>query len=137
MNPPCNQLSQHLLLLRHLLVETPPLLLQGQLLLLELFLIPARRQADRPQCHCTRPLTSQQDVAGSHTHTPLLGELPLPLALLLFLPLQLLPELLALAFVVLASPLVRLQQLGLVQRLQLVQLLFVFGNELLDLWFEA
>lgn len=71
------------------------------------------------------------------THTPLLGELPLPLALLLFLPLQLLPELLALAFVVLASPLVRLQQLGLVQRLQLVQLLFVFGNELLDLWLKA
>lgn len=73
----------------------------------------------------------------THAHTPLLGELPLPLALLLFLPLQLLPELLALAFVVLASPLVRLQQLGLVQRLQLVQLLFVFGNELLDLWLEA
>lgn len=98
------------------------------------------RQTDRAYCHCTRPLISKEGVAGfahtnTHTdaHTPLLSELPLPLALLLFLPLQLLPELLALAVVVLASLLVCLQQLCLVQGLQLVQLLFVFGNELLDL----
>lgn len=87
------------------------------------------RRTDKPYCRCSRPLVTLHSVAGS----PLPGELPLPLAQLLSFPLQLLPQLLALALVVLAGPLVRLQQLGLVQRLQLVQLLLVFGNELLDL----
>lgn len=69
--------------------------------------------------------------------SPLFGQLPLPLTLLLLLPLQLQPELLALADVPLCRPLVRLQQLGFVQRLQLLQLLLVFRNQLLDLRLQS
>ena len=61
------------------------------------------------------------DVTG----VPLLGELPLSLTLLLLLSLQLLAELLTLADVALGRPVVRLQQLRLVERPQLLQLLFV------------
>lgn len=103
---PCRQLSQPLFFISHLLVETPPLLLQGQLLLLKLLL------------------------------KSLFAQLPLPLTLLLLLPLQLLPELLALADVALRRPLVRLLQLRLVERPQLLQLLLVLRDQLLDLWLQ-
>lgn len=64
---------------------------------------------------------------------PLPGHLPLALALLLLLALQELAQFLGLAHIALGRPLVRLQQLRLVQRLQLLDLLLVLGDELLDL----
>lgn len=76
-------------------------------------------------------------MAGVGGRLPLLGQLPLPLTLLLLVPLQLRPQLLTLADVALGRPLVRLQQLGLVERPQLLQLLLVFGDELLDLGLQA
>lgn len=83
-------------------------------------------------CCCTPP-------QREHTVTcpPLLGQLPLSLALLLLLLLQLLPELLALPDVALGRPVVRLQQLRLVEAPQLLQLLFVLRNQLLDFWLQA
>lgn len=57
--------------------------------------------------------------------------------MLLLLPLQLLAELLTLADVALGGPVVRLQQLRLVERPQLLQLLFVLRNQLLDLWLQT
>jgi len=45
---PCSQLSQSLFLIGHLLVEPPPLLLQGQLLLLKLLLI---SDTQKPEKH--------------------------------------------------------------------------------------
>lgn len=68
---------------------------------------------------------------------PLLGELPLTLALFISLPLQLLSELLDLSDIALCCSLICLQQLGLMQHLQLLQLLLVLGDQLLDLWLQA
>lgn len=57
--------------------------------------------------------------------SPVFGQLLLPLALLLLLLLQLLPELLTLVGVALGGALIGLLQLRLVQRPQVLQLLFV------------
>lgn len=79
-----------------------------------------------------------QEIKVDHViMTPLFGELPLSLTLLVLLLLQLRPQLLTLADKALRRPVVRLQQLGLVQRPQLLQLRLVFGDELLNLWLQT
>lgn len=101
------QLRQPLLLVGHLLVDALSVLLQGELLLLELLLKLAA------------------------------GQVSLPAALLLLLVLQLPPQLVALSSAALGALLVRVQQLGLVERAQLLQLLLVLGDQLLDVGLQA